>query len=888
MKHFSRAAALGVLLLLSIGGLAQDRQQPDENPAYLYIAASTGGCRAELIFSRRPLVSASRLGRALSRALGTAPANWSRELGHGDDGWWSIVLRAHGAPATHGLTQQVRLDPGPLYAILEQEAATSLRVKLKCPDMPTTRVTGGARIHRVRRGVYTTEYFPSGEGQEPLTAVWGYRAADALLMLAAAGMLLAVAAALIVRARRRALAAPPELADTAWFAFYRSGQMLAVYIWAGWALLATASGWCGLASIAGAFLGCRGTAASGVLVLLPPAVSALLMARLAFPVVQRVRGAQWTAADLVKQTALRVAVAFVPAGLYLVALYSFIDGDPRAGVVGLVLAYASYLGFALALGTATDMTPHALTTGALRDRVFELAAQAKVRVSQFYLLPAGRGLMSNAGAATGGRAMVTERLVRGLVCREVDAVLAHEVAHLRLRHPRKLSIVFLAALIVFLLALSALFRGVDPDRPVAIPVAIIVGYAAMLAASRRFERSADCLAVKLTGDPEALISGLAKLVRQNMLPMDWTRAQEQTLTHPSTLRRATYIGKLGGIAPERVQALLAGAQLTPRHEDEDPNTYYPVPSLDQRQPLFSSRYRAISGLRVSWTMLAALAVVPACLVMWAPGLGAAYWPLAVVLGVAGASAGYALIGARGFCRIGEQLRERWQSDGLPGGVGAFVGLSPSAERLTYDGWYDWDCGILWLSPNRLIYKGEQAAFATPRECICSVRCSTTLATWLRRSVVVIEWADTETGAGGVLQMRMGSPRTLWGASRQSRSLADAIEAWRSGAQEPRELVVGDESLAWPADVPMPDMPRALMLGEVTSKSPRETARRGLFVSLVYVGLVAMGVSVMFGLSLDPDDAVTGWLIVGAALLGWIGLQAPLLLGRKQRGSAGRT
>src|SRR6185295_17656777 len=97
---------------------------------------------------------------------------------------------------------------------------------------------------------------------------------------------------------------------------------------------------------------------------------------------------------------------------------------------------------------AIDLHFEAVSVGRLRDRIVELAEKAGVKIGQIYLLPTGKGQMANAFAASGNNLLLTDCLIKGLTEREMDAVIAHELTHLKHRHPRQLG-----SLMVFLIVL---------------------------------------------------------------------------------------------------------------------------------------------------------------------------------------------------------------------------------------------------------------------------------------------------------------------------------------------------------------------------------------------------------------------------------------------------
>ena len=119
----------------------------------------------------------------------------------------------------------------------------------------------------------------------------------------------------------------------------------------------------------------------------------------------------------------------------------------------------------------------------------------------------------------------TSGLVEKLTARELDGVMAHEIAHIRNRDVRLMSLaavlVGVIALVSDLLMRVTIFGG-GRNRENNNPLTLVIGIAAMILApigaallqmalSRRREYLADASAAEITGDGEGLALALAKL-----------------------------------------------------------------------------------------------------------------------------------------------------------------------------------------------------------------------------------------------------------------------------------------------------------------------------------------------------------------------------------------
>src|SRR5581483_4272853 len=295
---------------------------------------------------------------------------------------------------------------------------------------------------------------------------------------------------------------------------------------------------------------------------LPPWMMALMGNGLAQTVFSRLHPSEKNSSgDLRRslQVALITLVPWLPAlaGLYAVWQRQFL---PAACWIAL----AAGLRMLLSRLWQDQSAPRPLGPGPSRSRIFQLARAAGVSLRQAYLVASGGVPQANAFALPGGEIFLTEHLLRNLSAREVDAVVAHELAHVKYNHPAWLLVIFFAAVLApALLPLSqAAWLEALPwflDWLAHVPWGLALAMLAVHFASRRFEHQTDEFAARLTGDAAAVISGLVKVHRLNFAPMQWGRWEELLLSHPSTSDRVKAIARKNGIADERLQHILEGA-----------------------------------------------------------------------------------------------------------------------------------------------------------------------------------------------------------------------------------------------------------------------------------------------------------------------------------------
>jgi heat shock protein HtpX len=154
---------------------------------------------------------------------------------------------------------------------------------------------------------------------------------------------------------------------------------------------------------------------------------------------------------------------------------------------------------------------------------------------------------------------VTEGLLRGLAPRELAAILAHEVAHIRNNDGSAMG--WAAALqraislssVVGLMTLQQHKGGpAKPAQPLALLLSAASGIAQLLclALSRVRELDADALALELIDDPQALVAALHKLERHHVgRQLAAMAAREDELvrflrSHPATYERVGILLRL--------------------------------------------------------------------------------------------------------------------------------------------------------------------------------------------------------------------------------------------------------------------------------------------------------------------------------------------------------
>jgi hypothetical protein len=164
-------------------------------------------------------------------------------------------------------------------------------------------------------------------------------------------------------------------------------------------------------------------AATQLLGWVPPSLIWLFCQRLSHPVQEKLRGLSWTKRELTLQAFYSVLGGFVPLALFLTGL-NLISSSSSSAVIWFIAALLVRVFAARVLLKLTGMQPHALTTGPLRDRAFEMAQRLGVTLQQVYLIPSGKGQMANAFASSKQHISFTDVLLQRMSAREISRVRA--------------------------------------------------------------------------------------------------------------------------------------------------------------------------------------------------------------------------------------------------------------------------------------------------------------------------------------------------------------------------------------------------------------------------------------------------------------------------------
>jgi Zn-dependent protease with chaperone function len=360
---------------------------------------------------------------------------------------------------------------------------------------------------------------------------------------------------------------------TFWFWYYalhadesnKTSRWIACRRWTHVILLCTVAIWWaswdfqrGSGQIPGLAFGPRGTDAALAKLLLfwgLPIIGIAVVQLICYSLDRTFLGRRWTVIDVCRLAFWRtlcptVALLFVATGFE--AIY-----DRRlTGILWLVVAAILALVGTISLQLAEGLKLQQVKSGELYKRAFVLAKEMQTPLKRVYVVPAGRGHLTNAYGLTESIA-VTDNYGKFLSRAQLDFVIGHELGHVKARHGRKKLLIVVIVFACIALVCSLLPPMLVPFRPLFDILVVFVPILTFYFFSRHFEYAADEAGVELTHDPETAIHALASLYRVTEAPTRCDRLTELFMTHPALTRRVRAIGKTGRMPVERISEVIS-------------------------------------------------------------------------------------------------------------------------------------------------------------------------------------------------------------------------------------------------------------------------------------------------------------------------------------------
>lgn len=788
--------------------------------------------------------------KVLSTALGCQLQNL--ELSRDDENANTSLYAECALPARQSLMTRINtIDLSAFKDISNAEPNFSLFLTLSVRSYDSAHCEPAPQHVANKSGTTTCFYFFQDLAHAPavLQFEFGYSRAHAMRVTAILGFFLLIPIACTFWFRHRATRISEEAKPTVFFAYRRFLTWTALFgTLAWWATvdLLHADEFAGFLLPSWQWIDAFAAAiAPWFVVWTPPLVVYFLCLALSSPI-QSLRGTKYTQKQILNRSFWAVGRLVLPLLFICFGIVELFH-SPSLSVLlialGIVAGKFANRRFIRAYGVEL----HALTSGELRDRAFAMAEKAKTKLNQLYVIPTEHMRMANAFAHVAHNVLLTDYLVKNMSKAEVDAVVGHEIAHLRNKHiGRRMTVTFIA---VLAFAFGAGFleywlpRGL-PNGPIFYAIVLV----ALLFVSRRNEFAADAGSVKLTGNAEGMMTALTRLTRLNTVPMQWGKLDEKLLTHPSTLRRIRKLAKLGGISEARTAELLTQSLAPPLE------TYAIPASALPGGKLFSTGYKSRLAAKVGWTIILTTTLLPAAVAFiadWAKLENEARW-LAYALGLLFTlAANLALLNflpMLGLRKMECLLRQKCQGEDPTPGVcgGLFVSLVPSSEPLIYEGNWAWDLGFLSVTSEHLCFWGEEARFTLRRSEITSLSVGAGPIGWFRNRSVQVAWRGSD-GQESTFNLRPMRAHSMWVMAAHTRLLARELQSWLQGLPLSGELTLGSTRTAEQKFSPP-------SFGNVTGTSP-QTRVRGQFLVRDFLvnSFIALGAILVFKLGFPAFD-----------------------------------
>ena len=263
---------------------------------------------------------------------------------------------------------------------------------------------------------------------------------------------------------------------------------------------------------------------------------------------------RWSLFEIARRTWWRLASFVIPLQMVAAGFTAIFEGKISGTAWLLSAGVVSKIGTGF-LRRAEGIELNRLKSGELRNRAFKMASQMGVTIARVYMVPAGKGHLANAYGMSNAIGL-TDNLGKYLTKAQVDSVIAHELAHIKLRHARKHLLLVLGIFSMMTVLLFRFSRYALPLHALAQIAVIFMPLTVIYYFSRQWEYSADRVAVEFTGATEVAIRGLMNLHKVDNVPMQTARFSELFMTHPSLTRRVDEIAKIGQIPAQQLSRIL--------------------------------------------------------------------------------------------------------------------------------------------------------------------------------------------------------------------------------------------------------------------------------------------------------------------------------------------
>lgn len=292
--------------------------------------------------------------------------------------------------------------------------------------------------------------------------------------------------------------------------------------------------------------------------LLPPIAMIATVKLICYAHDRTVFARRWTLTNLLRLACWSTASPFV-ALLFVAGGFDAIYDRRSIAILWLVAAAVTGIVGTALLRSAEGMKTRRIKSGELYKRSLVLAKTMGTHVDRVYIVPAGRGQLTNAYGFSQSVAL-TDNYGKFLNGPQLDFVIGHELAHVKAKHGRKKLLLMCAVYGSLAFACILLPSRLSQFRPLCDLFVVFAPLMTFRYFSRRWEYVADSTSIKFTRNPEVAIRALANLLRLTQAPADYDRLSQLFMTHPTFMRRARAIGETSQMPAELISEAILDAR----------------------------------------------------------------------------------------------------------------------------------------------------------------------------------------------------------------------------------------------------------------------------------------------------------------------------------------
>lgn len=286
----------------------------------------------------------------------------------------------------------------------------------------------------------------------------------------------------------------------------------------------------------------------------PPVVSLGIFLITCYATDRRLLKLHWPTSNLIFRAWWRLASFLIPWLMLAAGFDALLEGKAWGMTWLFAAGVVAKIGTAF-LRRAEGIKLNALKSGELRNRALQLAKEMGITLRRVFVVPSGKGHLTNAFGMSDAIGL-TDNLGKYLTKEQVTFVIAHELAHVKLKHGRKQLLLILGMYSGLALGLFLLPHFAAPPGPILRIAIVVVPVLLMNWLSRRFEYAADKQAADFTREPEVAIRALTNMYQTNELPSRASPLTELFMTHPTFARRIGAIALGGHVPADRLASIL--------------------------------------------------------------------------------------------------------------------------------------------------------------------------------------------------------------------------------------------------------------------------------------------------------------------------------------------